>query len=108
MQLSISDVKELLGGSTAQAKEVPFKIGTQYLVRTVTMTIVGRVTRIVGDFVEMEQASWIADAGRFNECWKKSDGFSEVEPITSKQYGFALGAVVDYGEWPHTLPTVTK
>ena len=80
-------------------------VGKCFLFRTVTYHQVGRVKKIIGNFVELEDASWVADSGRFMNAIK--DGtLKEVEPV-----GFMLvnlGAVVDVVRWVHPLPKEQK
>lgn len=80
-------------------------IGSAYLFRTVTYHAVGKVVRIVGRFAVLEQASWIADTGRFMNAIK--DGtLSEVEPV-GEQF-LNLDTVVDFFPWKHKLPSDQK
>ena len=107
--LTLGDVKELkamLGGGDCGAKRLPFTVGESYLIRTVTHIDVGEVESIVGDFVVLKTASWIADTGRYHDCLVKGV-FSEVEPYPA---GVAVNsaAIIDRAPWPHELPTVQK
>ena len=80
-------------------------VGSSFFFRTVTYHLVGKVKKIVGRFSHLEDASWIADSGRFNEAIK--DGtLNEVEPV-----GIAfvnLDTVVDFFPWNHKLPNKVK
>ncbi len=87
--------------------QLPFEVGKSYLIRTITMVDVGRVTRICGKFIVMEDASWIADTGRFFECLRKTDVFIEVEPFQHPLY-VNTDAIVDATPWPYQLPTNPK
>ena len=86
---------------------LPFEVGKKYLIRTVTMVDVGRVTAIVGKFIVMEDASWIADTGRFHECLQKSDVFNEIEPFKHPLY-VNTDSIIDATPWPYALPTQAK
>lgn len=80
-------------------------VGSKFYFRTVTYHTVGEVTKIVGRFVHLKGASWVADSGRFNEAIKNGT-LSEVEPV-----GIAfvnLDTVVDFFPWKHKLPTEVK
>lgn len=80
-------------------------IGHAYLFRTVTYHAVGKVVRIVGRFAVLEQASWVADTGRFMNAIK--DGMlAEVEPV-GEQF-LNLETVVDFFPWRHPCPTQQK
>lgn len=84
----------------------PVKIGEAYLFRTVTHIEVGRVTEICGDFVTIEDASWIADTGRYHDCLKNGV-FSEVEPYPISST-VNLGSLINFAPWPHSLPKEQK
>ncbi len=80
-------------------------IGGKYYFRTVTYHTVGKVKKIVGRFVFLEDASWVADSGRFMNTIK--DGtLNEVEPVG--QAFVNLETVVDFFEWKHKLPSEQK
>ena len=105
--LTIGEAKQLaamFGGRSS--KPVPFEIGKSYLIRTVTHIDVGRVVAITGDFVELEDASWIADTGRYHDCLKKGV-FNEIEPYP---HGTAVNctAIIDRAPWMHSLPKEQK
>ncbi len=105
--MTIKEAKELAQMFGAKScKPVPFEIGKSYLIRTVTHIDVGRVTAIIGDFVELEDASWIADTGRYHDCLK-TGVFNEVEPYPA---GTAVNctAIIDRAPWPHALPKEQK
>ncbi|NTW31040.1 MAG: hypothetical protein HGB12_00120 [Bacteroidetes bacterium] len=78
MEFSLKDLKELLGVKN----DLPFEIGDNVFIRTVTYHITGKVTEIKGKFVKLEKAAWIADSGRFSDALKKEE-FSEVEPFVN-------------------------
>ena len=59
---------------------MPFEVGNKVFIRTVTYHVTGKVERIVGDFVYLAHAAWIADSGRFMQALKQCE-FSEVEPF---------------------------
>lgn len=102
---ALSLIGEPVAETQISPSAVPFEIGKSYFIRTVTYFQVGRVTRIVGNFVEMEDASWIADTGRFMDALK-SGNFSEVEPVGKA--GISMAAIVDYFPFEAKLPTEQK
>src|SRR3990167_11478264 len=65
--------------------DMPFKIGSCYFIRTVTYFATGRVKAIVGNFLVLEDAAWIADTGRFKEAIMEGK-LSEVEPVEVNMY----------------------
>lgn len=81
------------------------KIGKAYFFRTVTYHTIGKVVKVNGNFIQLENASWIADSGRFMQAIK--DGvLNEVEPVGESNIN--LDTVVDFFPWKHALPTVQK
>lgn len=83
----------------------PFVPGQAYFFRTVTYHLVGRVLNVVGNFLALEKASWVADSGRFMAAIKDGE-LNEVEPV-----GLAivsLGAITDAFPWVHPLPESQK
>lgn len=82
-----------------------FEKGKSYFIRTVTYHLVGRVKAIKGNFMELTDASWVADSGRFTQCIK--DGtLSEVEPVGTALVN--MDSIVDAFPWGHDLPTKQK
>ena len=84
----------------------PWKIGTAYLIRTVTMTLVGRIVSVYPQELAMERASWVADTGRYSVALKTGE-LDEVEPMPGVIV-VGRGAIVDAAEWAHALPENVK
>lgn len=85
---------------------VPFAIGAQYFIRTVTYHLTGRVANIVGQFLVLEDAAWIADSGRFMQAI--NDGkLNEVEPVNGPVI-VNLNSITDAFNWAHELPRSQK
>ena len=84
----------------------PWKVGTSYLVRTVTQFIVGRLVAVHDLELVFENASWVADTGRFHDALK-TGALSEVEPFVAGVI-VGRGSIVDATEWSHPLPTAQK
>lgn len=55
-------------------------VGKKFFFRTVTYHCVGRVIKLIGRIAQLEEASWIADSGRFSQAIKNGT-FDEVEPV---------------------------
>lgn len=106
-ELTIGQAKELaeMFGKT-QASDCPVKIGEAYLFRTVTHIEVGRVKSVAGAFITLEEASWIADTGRYHDCLVKGV-FNEVEPYPLTTTINAL-SLINFAPWPHKLPKEQK
>jgi peroxiredoxin len=80
-------------------------VGKKLFIRTVTYHMTGRVTKRMGTFIEMEDAAWIADSGRFSNAIKKGV-LDEVEPVETMWVN--LNSVVDFFPWKHELPKTQK
>ncbi len=84
---------------------IPFSVGKCWFIRTVTYHLVGRVICATPEYLILQDASWVADSGRFMQAIK--DGtLSEVEPV-----GIAVvnrDAIVDAFPWSHDLPKEQK
>lgn len=91
----------------SSVKPCPFKVGQAYLIRTVTMTWLGRVVDIVGDFLVLDSAAWIADTGRFHLA-STPGALEEVEPAPGQPVFVCLEAVVDACPWNAPMATKPK
>jgi len=80
-------------------------IGKKWFFRTVTYHSVGKAIKQIGNFLQLEDASWIADSGRFMNAIKEGK-LSEVEPVGTVFVN--LNSVVDFFPWRHTLPKEQK
>jgi len=97
------EIAAMLGGGTNEP--CPFEVGKSYLIRTVTFFWLGRVTRVVGGFLVMDDASWVADTGRYHKA-TSVDALNEVEPVGRAYVG--LGSIVDARDWIGDLPSDAK
>ena len=80
-------------------------IGTKLFIRTVTYHLVGKVEKIVGHFMVLSDASWVADSGRFMNAIK--DGtLDEVEPVGEAFVN--INSITDAFPFKHKLPTEQK
>jgi len=81
-------------------------IGKQFLFRTVTYFLVGRVLKNIGNgILELSGSSWVPDTGRFMNAIKNGI-LSEVEPVG--QAFINMNTVTDFFPWNHDLPTKQK
>ena len=81
-------------------------VGNKYFFRTVTYHLVGKVVaQHGGGIIELDEASWVADSGRFMQAIK-SGTLNEVEPV-GKAY-LNLKSVTDFFPWVHELPQSQK
>lgn len=83
--------------------------GNKVFIRTVTYHLVGEVTgrETVGEttFLVLENASWVADSGRFHVAIARGE-LSEVEFVGPALVNVA--AITDAFPWRHELPTTSK
>ena len=89
-----------------------YPIGKNILIRTVTHIQVGKLISVHPQELVLENASWIADTGRFQSCLEKGiDNIesSEIELFPKdKQVLVGRGAIIDSCEYPNALPTKQK
>lgn len=76
-------------------------VGEKFFFRTVTYHLTGRVKKVIGNIIELENAAWIADSGRFMQAIKNGE-LKEVEPV-GRAY-INMQAVTDFFPWCHPLP----
>lgn len=69
-------------------------VGRYYLIRTVTMIDTGRLVWFDDKDLVLEEASWIADTGRFADALLKCV-YGEVEPFPDGEIIIGRGAIVD-------------
>ena len=80
-------------------------VGKKLFIRTVTYHLVGEVVKKIANFLQLKNASWVADSGRFMQAIK--DGtLDEVEPVGEAWVN--LNAITDMFPWKHKLPTEQK
>lgn len=87
--------------SPAEPTGMPFKIGKNYFIRTVTMYYTGQLIDVKGQWLILSSASWIADTGRFHD-FLKSGTCNEYESFIDLVY-IPITAVIDITEWTHQL-----
>jgi len=80
----------------------PYELGQAYLIRTVTMHLVGKVIAVLPQEIVMQDAACLADSGRFGNALKTGE-VSEVEPFPDGPIIIGRGSVVDACRWNHDL-----
>jgi len=90
-QVDISSIEEL--------------VGKKLFLRTVTYHMVGKVEKTIGKILQLSDASWVADSGRFMNAIKEGT-LDEVEPVGT--WFVNLDATTDFGIWKHKLPKEQK
>lgn len=103
-EMRLKDVVSL--AASLNGDPPPVEVGKNYLIRTVTFIQVGRVVSVTGKWVVLEDAAWIADTGRFNNCLTEHT-FSEVEPFPDPVI-VSTGSIVEITRWNGELPRVQK
>ena len=113
LQKELEELEKLEGKvqekkSTLEYKklEVPFQVGSNYFIRTVTYFSTGKVKAVVGQFLVLEEAAWIADTGRFMQAIMEGK-LSEVEPVMVDMF-INLNSITDAFVWKHKLPREQK
>ena len=100
--MTLGELKEIQSalGQRTQSRN-PFKVGEKYFIRTATFFQLGRLKEICGKWLILEEASWIADTGRFHEFLK--DGkCNEYEAFVEDVF-VPLDSVIDITVWGHSL-----
>ncbi len=105
MEISFEELKTLLVGREVDI-EGPWEIGQHYLIRTVTMIQVGRLSFIGDKELVLEDAAWIVDTGRFHDCLKDPDSINEAEPFIHPCI-VGRGSICDATKW-HNVRVVQK
>ena len=98
-------LEKALESDQACSNELPFEVGKSYFIRTVTYHVVGTVEAIKGAFLVLEDASWVADSGKFSTAIANGE-LSEVEYVGNMIVN--TSAIADATQWKHKCPKVTK
>ncbi len=80
-------------------------VGKKLFIRTVTYHLTGKVSKRIGNFLQLEDAAWIADSGGFMSAIKNGT-LDEVEPVNTCWVN--LNSVTDMFPWNHALPRDKK
>lgn len=101
-------IKALLNEENSQPSErrVPFQIGDKILACTVTRYFTGRVANVLDRFIQLEDAAWIADTGRYMSAIENGT-FNEIEPIFGEHW-VNMDTIVDFTKLSITLPRKQK
>lgn len=103
----VKELKGLLGMGCELSKNHPYKLGENYLIRTVTMIDVGRLESVGEQELVLSSAAWIADTDRWSECLKTGK-LKEVEPFPDGDVIIGRGSVIDAVIWTSKLPREVK
>ena len=92
---------QLLAEGAVEINSLKDMVGEKFYFRTVTYHLTGRVKKVIGSILELENAAWIADSGRFMNAIKEGK-LNEVEPV-GRAY-ININSVTDFFPWKHALP----
>lgn len=82
------------------------QVGKNYFIRTFSFHYVGKLVAINENNLILENASWVADSGRFGEALANGT-LSETEKYVNDVVLFR-NSLLDATEWQHGLPKVSK
>ena len=98
-------VAQSAGGSGGQPNALAdFQPGDNVMVQTVTFFWVGQVQSVVNGYLILDNASWVADTGRFDECLDKGT-LAEKCVIKKHSPRISLASVVAVLPWTAKLPS---
>ena len=75
-----------------------WEVGKNYVIRTVTMIDVGKLIEVTDNELVLENASWIADTGRWN-VFLKEGKYNESEPFPDGKVIVGRSAIIDAVLW---------
>ena len=93
-ELTIGQARELTQLFARQSQVHPYRVGRNYLVRTVTMTLYGKLVAVFEQELILQDAAWIADSGRWADALESGE-FDEVEPFPDGDVIVGRGAIID-------------
>ena len=96
---------ELCDGGATDITALSDFVGKKLFIRTVTYHLVGKVKAVAGGLIELSDASWVADSGRFMQAIQNGT-LNEVEPVGRCWVNAA--AITDAFPWKHALPKDQK
>lgn len=113
--LTIGQARELLALFNRESQAQPaspfpsyVSVGKPVFVRTVTGFYTGRVVSASAHGLDLADAAWIADTGRFADFLKSGPtAQTEIEPYPDGVF-ILHGVIVDVSPWKHDLPRSQK
>ena len=81
-------------------------VGKKLFIRTVTYHLTGKVVKIIGQFMELKDAAYIASDGRFTQAIDDGE-LDEIEPV-KVQVWVNINSITDIYLWKHKLPRKQK
>lgn len=95
----LREIQSLLGAK--QPAKIPLSVGDRVFIRTVTLYYTGQIKQIIGQWLVLSEASWIADTGRFHDFLREGK-CNEYESFID-DVKIPMGSVIDVTAWPHPL-----
>ncbi len=77
-----------------------WQVGQHYVLRTVTMIDVGKLVEVTDKELVLENASWIADTGRWSNFLEKGE-YDEAEPFPDGRVIIGRDSIIDAVIWKH-------
>jgi hypothetical protein len=107
--VKIKDIKKYLGsfGVTDALERHPYKVGENYMIRTVTMIDIGKLVDVYKNELLLQKVSWVAETDRWYD-FLKSGKTKEVEPFPDGEVIIGRGALIDACLWETELPRTQK
>ena len=85
----------------------PYSIGSNYLIRTVTMIYTGKLEAVYDKELVISSAAWIPETERWADCVEKGI-FKEIEPYPNGKITIGRGAILDAVPVKWSLPRTQK
>ena len=111
-KMTIGEIKEIQGifSVNSNNEKHPYKVGKNYFVRTVTMSILGKLEAVYKKELVFSGACWVADSGRFGDCLK--NGIEKTENSEYEMFDNDVfvnrDSLIDITEYRPSLPTASK
>lgn len=108
MAIELREVLDAIGGNGQQP--IPVEVGKAYLFRTIGYHWLGRVVSVCGRWITLDDASWVADTGRYSESLAGDIGSlqsSEIEP-SPRPVLVNSDHVTDAVSYPFEIPRSAK
>lgn len=109
MNLSLREVLDAVRDEN-QPGAMPFVVGTQYLFRTIGYHWLGKVAAITGKFLTIDEATWVANTGRFSDALNggiEKLSSAELEP-SPRPVVINSDHITDAVEYPFSIPRGVK
>lgn len=105
--LTLKEIGELTAlFSNNQQGSHPFKVGENYLIRTVTMILIGRLESVHNTELVLSSAAWIPETDRWYNSLKEGK-LKEIEPFINDVI-IGRGSIIDATIWIKDLPRTQK